>query len=180
MITLVGEYAYHIGNTFGHPFVWNWIFYFAFGIYIAEGDRIDIVLEKSIVIFTIGFIIVMLTAFYGFIYSSKEIELFTSTMRPAVMLYVIGTLGIGLNYFSEPNRLLQMVDSNSLIIYYVHPFILMVIVKAESIFNIETNNVIFMLLNIVLVFIGAVIFSLLYRTTKNFIKRIYENNTSRV
>lgn len=168
MVSLIGELIFQLGVQSGSPYLWNWFFYFTFGIYIASDKKFfEFIIKYSKTIFITGLLFMLGSAFISCAYTNRNVSIFTSSMRPTVILYAIGVLAVGLRYFSVPSKLFEMFDKYSLGIYYVHPLFLTLFSIVEK--HVHSNG--YSILNFVFVLVFSYLFSKYYLQTKILLKR---------
>lgn len=88
-------------------------------------------------------------------------------MNPTVIVLSIGVMGLFINYFNKPNKILAKLDAHSLLIYYVHPIFIIFYEKLLKMLGININHAIVTIILICSVTITSIIFASIYQRFKN-------------
>lgn len=168
-INILGITLYQIYGIFGFPYFYNWIIYFYLGIMLAKNDKLFLFLKNnSWKIFISGFILMLTSCFYFFLFSKRDIDQYTSSMRFTIILYSIGILSVFISHFYKPLKTLKVLDKNSMTIYYSHLLILTILKKLFNFFN--SNDTIIVIVLILVTATLSTIFSILFTKFKSLIK----------
>jgi surface polysaccharide O-acyltransferase-like enzyme len=142
------------------PFFYNWIVYFALGIYLASHYTMFENIKKiDILLFVIGLLSVFVGAQIRMMYTNLTISIITTSMRPAVILYSVGIIALFIRRFKTPNIIFKVLDSNSMNIYYVHPLILVLVQKSLTKLGVSSEHLVMLVL---VEFVSVVICSLVF------------------
>lgn len=154
---------YQSGYNFETYTIWNWLFYFNFGIYLANNHNLLMTIKrKSTFIFLIGTIAILFSAGLFFEFSERPINLITSTIRPTMIFYSIGIMSVFLMRLSKPLSFFRTLDKHSLTIYYVHLLYLKVLFLVLEKVKVNTTNF-FVLVIVALLTVGlSLAFSVIY------------------
>ena len=163
VITVSCQIMYQSGYNFETYTIWNWLFYFNFGIYLANNHNLLMTIKrKSTFIFLIGTIAILFSAGLFFEFSERPINLITSTIRPTMIFYSIGIMSVFLMRLSKPLSFFRTLDKHSLTIYYVHLLFLKVLFLVLEKVKVITTNF-FVLVIVALLTVGlSLAFSVIY------------------
>lgn len=175
-ITLIGQLIYLSGITWGEPYVWNWLFYFILGIFLSSNPiKFNKLLKNGWKICILGIGLVLASSMVSLLVIQREISFVTTAMKPSVIILSIGVLSLSLNQFNKENKFLKLFDSHSLNIYYVHQLLIIVGAKALEIIGLKGNSFIITILLFIIVAIVSLIFSIIFKYSKDKIVKAFGN-----
>lgn len=145
LVNLIGQMIYQIFSFYKFPYFYNWMFFFCFGIFLAQHHNLQTNLKKyKYQLFISGLALVLTSCYISVFISSRSAGQYTSSMRPTVMIYSIGILSLFIYKLNIPNKMLAILDKNSMVIYYSHLLFLAFFKKFIPLF--QSSNFLIILL----------------------------------
>lgn len=149
--------------------VFNWLFFFSFGIFIADSKHYHFILNhrKSTELMVIASLILVLASSYmGNLYN---IDL-TTAMRPTVLFYSTTFACLIVALPVRSSKFVNVVSQNSYQFYLSHALILTIFAKLMSIYFSDINLNLLIILLFVLVSSGALLVSICIKQIVKWIK----------
>lgn len=164
IVTLISQYLgliQIVPKLFVSQNIFNWIFYFSFGIWLAfdfDSKRTYLIQHKKMLsimlILSVLCVFVSHQVLFSIVSNTVKLSISTTSMRGSVIFYsvIIVSMFISLDI---RNIFLENFGRHSYGIYLCHPLFLMIILKIEKVLNVNVSYLSLVVINFIFVIVSS-------------------------
>lgn len=170
LLGLVFQSLRYVGVNLFFPELIGFMPYFIIGILLQKNTNILIKLKKhDLTLLLFGVIVLYSNVIFDYMFTNKNMAIITTSIKPSVVIFSLSVVIFMVKRFPNPNNFLNVLDINSMNIYYVHPIFLVLLNKFYDKYHVDSNNIIIIFLSLLIILFASLAVSAIIN---NFKKRI--------